>query len=142
LRKGARVSSAPTTPVMAFIDTSETIVGVEIRQIDARYIKASQVVELTFKFFPGRIMTGRVVGVLQAISTGQVQSSGRAATPEQIQSAPFVVRVSLDDDNAARALPAGSAGTAAISTDYVKPSHIIRKVLLRQIAILNYINPF
>jgi hypothetical protein len=39
-------------------------------------------------------------------------------------------------------LPAGSTGTAAIFTDRVKVAHIIRKVLLRQIAITNYVNPF
>jgi RND family efflux transporter MFP subunit len=142
LRKGARVTSAPVAPAMAFIDTSETIVGVEIRQLDARYIERGQPVELTFKFFPGRIVTAKVVDVLQAISSGQVQASGLAATPIEVQTAPFVVRVKLNDDAFARALPAGSAGTAAIYTDHVKPSHIIRKVLLRQIAILNYINPF
>jgi len=35
LRKGARVTTAP---VMAFIDTSETIVGVEISQNNTRYV--------------------------------------------------------------------------------------------------------
>ena len=40
------------------------------------------------------------------------------------------------------ALPAGSAGAAAIFTDRVKAAHVIRKVLLRQIAITNYVNPF
>ena len=39
-------------------------------------------------------------------------------------------------------LPAGSTGTAAIFTEHIKPAHVVRKVLLRQIAILNYINPF
>jgi hypothetical protein len=39
-------------------------------------------------------------------------------------------------------LPAGSTGEAAIYTDHVKASHVIRQVLLRQIAILNYVNPF
>ena len=33
LRKGARVASLPMSPVMAFIDTSETILGVEIPQL-------------------------------------------------------------------------------------------------------------
>ena len=37
---------------------------------------------------------------------------------------------------------AGSTGTAAIFTDHVTPAHIVRKVLLRQLAILNYVNPF
>ena len=38
LRKGARVANLPLSPVMAFIDTSSTIIGVEIAQINARYI--------------------------------------------------------------------------------------------------------
>lgn len=142
LRAGARVTNLPLAPVMAFIDTSDTIVGVEIQQIDARYIAANQPVEITFKFMPGRVYPGRVLTVLQAISTGQVQASGLATTPKQVQSAPFVVRVVLDDQAFARTLPAGSTGDAAIFTERVKAAHVIRKVLLRQIAILNYINPF
>jgi hypothetical protein len=55
---------------------------------------------------------------------------------------PFVVRVKLDDEDVSKRLPAGSAGTAAIFTEAVKATHVIRKVLLRQLAILNYVNPF
>jgi RND family efflux transporter MFP subunit len=142
LRKGARVASLPLSPAMAFIDTSETLIVTEIQQISARYIQPGQPVELTFKFFPGRIYTGKVETVLQALSTGQTQVSGQAATPKDIQAAPFVVRIKLDDESIAKRLPAGSSGTAAIFTDRVKPAHMIRKVLLRQIAITNYVNPF
>jgi RND family efflux transporter MFP subunit len=142
LRKGARVASLPLSPVMAFIDTSETTIGVEIAQIDARYIRPDQDAEVTFKFLPGHVYTGKVVAVLQAIATGQVQASGFAVTPKTIESAPFGVRIALDDANVAARLPAGSTGQAAIYTNHVKASHVIRKVLLRQIAILNYVNPF
>ena len=142
LRKGARVANLPLSPVMAFIDTSNTIIGVAIAQIDARYIEPGQEVELTFKFAPGQVYSGKVESVLQAIAPGQTQTSGTAVMPREIQSAPFAVRVKLDDEDFARRLPAGSTGTAAIFTEHVKVSHIIRRVLLRQIAILNYINPF
>lgn len=142
LRKGARVSNLPLSPVMSFVDTADTIIGVEINQIDARYIAPGQPVELTFKFAPGQVFPGQVESVLQAISTGQAQVSGAAVTPIAIQSAPFVVRVKLDDQAFAASLPAGATGDAAIFTDRVKAAHIIRKVLLRQIAILNYVNPF
>ncbi|CAH1668945.1 MULTISPECIES: efflux RND transporter periplasmic adaptor subunit [unclassified Chelatococcus] len=142
LRKGARVSNLPLSPVMAFIDTSDTIIGVEINQIDARYVEPRQPVEITFKFAPGQIFAGRVESVLQAIATGQTQVSGVAVAPVAIQSAPFVVRMRLDDRAFASLLPAGATGEAAIFTSHVKPAHVIRKVLLRQIAILNYINPF
>ena len=142
LRRGARVANLPLSPVMAFIDTSETIVGLEIAQNDARYVAPGQPVEVTFKLLPGAVYTGRVEGVLQAISTGQTQTSGLAVTPKEIQSAPFIVRVKLDDGDLLKQLPAGSTGTGAIFTDAVKMTHIIRKVLLRQIAILNYVDPF
>ena len=62
--------------------------------------------------------------------------------PKRIQTAPFVVRVRLDNAEVSRSLPAGSTGDAAIYTDRLKVTHIIRKVLLRQIAITNYVNPF
>lgn len=142
LRKGARVSSLPLAPVMAFIDTSDTLIGVEIDQIFARYLQPGQPVEVTFKFRPGKVYSGKVETILQATSAGQVQTSGQAVTSKAIQSAPFVVRVRLDDDAFAKSLPAGSVGDAAIFTDRIKPAHIIRKVLLRQIAITNYVNPF
>ena len=142
LRKGARVANLPLSPVMAFIDTSDTLIGVEIAQIDARYIKPGQPVEVTFKFLPGKVHSGKVESILQAIATGQVQTSGLAVAPKGISSAPFVVRIRLDDAETAKGLPAGSAGDAAIYTDHVKLAHIIRKVILRQIAIMNYVNPF
>jgi RND family efflux transporter MFP subunit len=140
LRKGARITAQ--TPVMAFIDTSETIFGVEIPQVYARYIAVGQPVEITFKTFPGEVYSGSVETVLQAIATGQVQAGGLAVAPTEIQAVPFVVRVKLDDPEVARRLPAGSTGLAAIYTDHVKAAHMIRKVVLRQTAIMNYVNPF
>jgi len=142
LRKGARVANLPLAPVMAFIDTSDTIVGVAVPQIGARFIAPGQEVELTFKFKPGQIYTGRVEAVLQAVATGQVQVSGLAIAPEGVQTAPFVVRVALDDKEYAASLPAGSSGEAAIFTDRVRITYIIRKIMLRQVAILNFVNPF
>lgn len=142
LRKGARVANLPLSPAMAFIDTSETIIGAEIPQIYARYVEPGQPVELTFKFMPGKIYSGKVESVLQAVASGQTQISGSAVAPKAIESVPFVVRVKLDDQEFADRLPAGSTGLAAIYTEHVKPTHILRKVMLRQLAILNYINPF
>ncbi|MHB0771636.1 HlyD family secretion protein [Bradyrhizobium sp. 5.13L] len=142
LRKGARVANLPLSPAMAFIDTSDTLIGVEIAQIDARYVEPGQEVEVTFKFAPGQVYSGKVESVLQAIATGQTQTSGTAVMPKAIETAPFVVRVKLDDAALAQYLPAGSTGQAAIYTTHVRASHFIRRVLLRQVAILNYVSPF
>jgi RND family efflux transporter MFP subunit len=142
LRKGARVTNLPLAPVMAFIDTSDTLIGVEIAQNDARYVRPGQDAEITFKVMPGRVYAATVESILQAVATGQVQTSGLAVSPKAVQSLPFVVRIKLDDAEFARALPAGATGEAAIFTDHVKVAHVIRKVLLRQMAIINYVNPF
>lgn len=140
LRKGARVTAQ--SPVMAFIDTSETIFGVEIPQIYARYIKVGQPMEITFKPLPGEVFAGRVEAVLQAIATGQTLVGGLAVAPSEVQAAPFVVRIRLDDQELAKRLPAGSTGLAAVYTEHVQAAHVIRKVVLRQTAILNYVNPY
>lgn len=142
LRKGARVASLPLAPVMAFIDTSDTIVAAEIPQIYARYVMPGQSAEMTFKFLPGQVFTGKVETVLQAVSTGQTQVSGLAVTPKQVASAPFIVRIALDDPSLAASLPAGSTGDAAIFTDHAKVTHVIRRVMLRMSAIMNYVNPY
>lgn len=142
LRKGARVSSLPLAPVMAFIDTSETVVVVQVPQIYARYIAPGQPIEVTFKFRPGQVYAGKVEAVLQAIASGQQAPSGTAVVPRAMEAAPFVVRVKLDDAAFADSLPAGSTGDAAIYTDHVKASHIIRQVVLRQAAIVNFVWPY
>jgi hypothetical protein len=56
-----------------------------------------------------------------------------------VAAAALVVRISLDDVKLAASLPVGAA---AIYTEHIKPSHIIRKVILRRIAIVNCVNPF
>jgi multidrug resistance efflux pump len=140
LRKGARVTAQ--TPVMAFIDTADTIFGAEIPQIYTRYIEPGQPVEITFKMFPGRVYAGRVETVVQALASGQAQPGGAAIAPPEVQAAPFIVRFKLDDQELAQRLPAGATGLAAIFTEHVKAAHVIRKVVLRQVAIVNYVNPF
>lgn len=140
LRKGARVTT--DAPVMAFIDTADALFGAEIPQIYARFIEPGQSVEVTFKVFPGAVYTGRVQAVLQAIATGQTQPGGLAIAPPDLLPAPLVVRFTLDDAEVARRLPAGSTGTAAVYTEHVQVAHVIRKVVLRQTSIINYVDPF
>jgi multidrug resistance efflux pump len=140
LRKGARVTGQ--SPVMAFIETSEALLGVEILQISVRYVEVGQPVEITFKALPGEVFPGKVETVVQAIATGQSQPGGLAVMPSEVQAAPFIVRIKLDDQDVAKRLPAASTGLAAIFTEHVTASHVIRQVLLRQTAILNYVNPF
>jgi hypothetical protein len=122
---------------MAFIDTSDTLVGVEITQNDARYVKPGQPIadlQVRARRRPDRQGGDGVPSHLDG--TGAGLRHGRRAQGDPVGS------VKLDDDALAKRLPAGSTGTAAIFTEAVKVTHVIRKILLWQIAILNYVNPF
>lgn len=142
LRKGARVSNLSVAPVMAFIDTSETVLLVEVPQSYARYIAPGQKAEVIFKFLPGEVFSAEVMTVLPAMASGQLFPSGAAIGVLDTNPVPQVVRLKLDDAALADRLPVGSVGEAAIYTDHVKATHVIRKVVLRQKSILNYILPF
>lgn len=80
--------------------------------------------------------------MLQAVATEQAQLGGLAVAPIEIQAVPFVVCTKLDDQETARRLPASSTGLAAIYTEHVQAAHVVRKVVLRQAAIIKYVNPF
>ena len=68
--------------------------------------------------------------MLQAVATGQAQTSGTAVLPKPVESVPFVVRVRLDNQDFVRRMPAGAAGTATIYT--APETHpLVRRVLLR-----------
>ena len=142
LRPGQRVVTLPFQPAMTFVDTSREIVGVQIQQIHQRYIKRGQEVEMAFKTQPGRIYTGKVKAIIQVTHESQAVISGTVPTAQPIQAEPFFVRVQLDDREAAKDLPAGTAGTAAIYTKSAAMTHIIRKVMIRMESYMNYIIPW
>jgi multidrug resistance efflux pump len=138
LRKGARVANLPLAPVMAFIDTSDTLIAAAIAQIDARYIAPGKSRSLSARAGRGHRAKSRPC-CRRLFRADGIRCRGGA---EDARRQPFVVRIRLDDQALAHRLPAGATGTAAIYTDHVKFAHFIRRVLLRQIAILNYVNPF
>jgi RND family efflux transporter MFP subunit len=141
LRPGARVSNLPLFKAMAFIDTSELLLGAQILQSYARFIEPGQAAEVTFKAYPGKIYSAKVLYVLPATAQGQIQVTGMAAQPMGTTPGPFFVRLELDDPEVEAALIPGSLGSVAIYTSKVKVAHIIRRVMIRMDAIMNYIDP-
>lgn len=140
LRPGQRVLSMPFQPAMTFVDTSERMVGVQLHQIHLRHVAPGQPVELTFKTRPGQVIAGTVEAVLEVTAGAQPETAGTVPLATRVRAEPFFVRVALEDADVA-SLPPGSAGTAAIYTGAVTPTHIIRKVMIRMDAIVNYVWP-
>ena len=141
LRPGQRVTNMPFMPAMTFIDTTKKLVGAQIHQIYLRHLKVGQPVEIAFKAVPGRVFSGKVETVIEVSSQGQVVISGTVMPTQQVQAEPFFVRIELDEDPMLKQLKPGMVGTTAIYTESVGATHIIRKVMIRMEAIINYVNP-
>jgi multidrug resistance efflux pump len=141
LRPGARVASLPLAPAMAFIDTSFTGIAAQIHQIYTRYIEPGQAAEVTFKTIPGKVFPATVMYLVPAIAQGQAPVSGYAVQPISPAAGPFFVRLKLDDPDIEASLKPGALADVAIYTPRTKAAHLIRRVMIRMTAILNYVNP-
>ena len=141
LRPGARVASLPLAPAMAFIDTSEIGVVAQIHQIYTRYIEPGLAAEVTFKTIPGKVFPATVMYLVPATVQGQAPVSGFAAQPISAEAGPFFVLLKLDDPDVEASLMPGALADVAIYTPRTKAAHLIRRVMIRMTAILNYVNP-
>jgi len=141
LRPGSMLMAAPFTMAMALVDDSETAIVVSIHQINLRHVAPGQEAEVVFNLRPGRIFKATVEYVVADLATGQVAPGGTLPVPGQIVPAPYFVRLKLDDNEAALALPTGAVGVAAIYTGEFEVSYMIRRVMMRMDAWLAYILP-
>lgn len=123
----------------SFMDMSETVVGAVFPQNLVENVASGDIVEIAFKSLPGQIATGKVDEVLEYTGEGQLDMTGVVPEAKNIGSKGFlVVRVLLDDQELAKGLPLGGAGTTAIYTQFGKPFHIITKITLRMKAWIYY----
>jgi multidrug resistance efflux pump len=145
LRPGQRVASFPMRSWMAFVDMEKTEVVVAVNQYALRNVRPGQKAELTLKMFPGRIVEASVNRIIYSSSSGQLVASGQLATDgfSGFQYAePYAVVLDLQDESLkTAALPGGASGSAAIYTDSMAATHIIRRVMIRMDAWMNYIIP-
>ncbi len=142
LRPGVRVANLPLFRAMAFIDTSEKAVIAQIHQIYTRHIEAGHKAEVAFKSRPGRVYSGTVRYLIPGTAQGQAQITGFAVQPKaEIPPGPFSVWIDLDDPEIEAALLPGNVASVAIYTEKVTVAHVIRRVMIRMDAIMNYVKP-
>ncbi|MEP2531022.1 biotin/lipoyl-binding protein [Shimia sp.] len=141
LAVGQRVVNLPLAPSMAFVDTSESTAVAQIHQIYLRHIEPGQQVEIAMKTRPGELIMATVDQLVPAVSGGQAQVSGAIAGSQQYGAEPFMVRLTPVHPEDTAFLRPGAVGTVAIYTESAGATHIIRKVMMRMSAILNYLNP-
>ncbi|MCM2369455.1 HlyD family secretion protein [Aporhodopirellula aestuarii] len=146
LQPGQRVAAFPVRTWMAFVDSSSAQIAVGIDQNRLRHVKPGQKADVVLELYPGRTFSATVDRIAYITPQGQLQPTGTVATaPSSSQKAmPFGVVLTLEDagpDIDIHELPGGVTGTAAIYTDSVKATHLIRRVMIRMETFMNYIMP-
>ena len=143
LRPGQRVANLPLRSWVAFVGSESNLV-VGILQSRLRYVEPAQEVEIALRFSPGQVVKGTVDRIVNVNAAAQLIPSGvlpNVPTPAD-PALPFGVVIELDEDSHEfAAIPGGAVGTAAIYTDSVTATHVIRRIMLRMEAWINYIKP-
>lgn len=144
LRPGQRVAQLPLRSWLAFAPIEDSRVVMAIPQTQLRHVKSGQPAEVTFAHLPGQIFAATTEGVMPLNASGQLPPSGMLPSLRKLH-APNEqggVLLQIHDAQAVLdALPAGSDGTAAVYTQSAQLTHVIRRVMIRMDAWLNYIRP-
>jgi multidrug resistance efflux pump len=144
LRPGQRVTNLPLRSWMAFVPDESTRLAAGIPQSRLRHVAPGQQAEVVMRMFPGRTYSATVVEIVRINAAAQLQPSGvLPQVPSPADPAlPYGVVLELDDEDLdLSSIPGGAVGTAAIYTDSVAATHIIRRVMMRMEAWMNYLKP-
>ncbi len=138
--EGTMATTVGTSAQGIFQDMTRTWVIAVFRQNLLNNVKSGDIVEMAFRSFPHRIVTGKVGTVLEYTGEGQFMTSGILPVVTSVGSKGFLaVRVLLDDEAFAKELPLGGAGVVAIYTKVGKPFHVITKIVMRMKNWFNYL---
>ena len=146
LRPGMRAASLPLRPVMVFVSGEGNYLIGWFRQNSLLRLEVGNEAEVAFDGIPGTVFTGEIAGVQMALAEGQVQASGNLINPYSTpRPGRIPVLINITDprfkDYAAQ-VPGGSYAQAAVYSEHVHHVAIMRKILLRMSAWMNYLFPF
>ncbi len=140
IAEGVPVARWKFTSTGTVMDMSDTAIVAIYPQNKLKYVKAGNVAEITFKRKPGQIATGKVEAIVEYTGEGQFMASGVLPVAANVGSKGFLaVRIRLDDEDLAKELPLGAAGSVAIYSDVGGPFHVISKITVRIKAWMNYV---
>lgn len=146
LRPGMRVSKLPLKPPMVFIPDEGQYFVAWMRQNSQLRLAPGDEAEVAFDGLPGQVFSGKVKQVIAVIGEGQVQPSSNlisySSSPPPGRVPVFIEITDPAYEQYKNLMPGGSYGQAAIYTEHFHHVAIMRKVLLRMAAWMNYIFPF
>ena len=146
LRPGMRAVNLPLRPVMVFVSGEQHYLIGWFRQNSLLRLETGNEAEVAFDGVPGKVFSGEVQMVVPALAEGQVQASGNLVHPGMApRPGRIAVLIRITDpryEAYSQLLPGGSYGQAAIYSKHFSHVAIMRKILLRMSAWMNYLFPF
>jgi multidrug resistance efflux pump len=140
LRPGAFVAGMPFNPVMTLVEADGQVVAL-FNQNELHQIAPGNYAEFSLKTNPGRIVRAKVDSIIWAQGMGQMQQSGTLPMTGVLAAPPnrFAVKFDIEDADRDLLVAAGAAGHAAVYTESAKAIHILRMVILRVGAYMDYL---
>ena len=131
LRPGAMAVTLPINPAMNFVEDEQWILAI-YHQNEVRKIKPGQEAEIAFEMYPGRIVKAKVDSIMWATAQGQLpigtlNAGGVAPIPPES----LAVRLLPDAKDKDIFLASGAHGAGAVYTDSGHMIHVLRKVIVR-----------
>ncbi len=146
LRAGMMATRLPLRPSMVFIPDEGYYFTAWMRQNSQLRLTVGDEAEVAFDGIPGKVFSGRVKQVIGVIGEGQVQPSGTLISYTGSPPAGRVpVLIEITDPEFvqySKLMPGGAYGQAALYSQHFHHVAIMRKILLRMAAWMNYIFPF
>ena len=140
LRPGVMTVPFPPVPAMTFVEDEQWVVAY-FAQNEVRQIEAGNEAEIALKTYPGRIIKCEVEAIIWATAQGQLPISGLlpntgfGAAPDMR----LAVKLMPAAKDADLFLAPGARGSGAVYTNSGKPIHILRKVIVRVGAKLDWL---
>ena len=130
----------PFNPVMTLVEADGQVVAL-FNQNELHQIAPGNFAEFSLKTNPGRIVRAKVDSIIWAQGMGQMQQSGTIPMTGVLAAPPnrFAVKFDIDDEDRDLLVAAGAAGHAAVYTERGKAIHILRMVILRVGAYMDYL---
>jgi len=140
LRPGAMAVPLPITPAMTFVEDDQWVMAI-FRQNEVRKIKPGQEAEISLKMYPGRIIKCKVDSIMWATAQGQlpIGFASNMAGVAPVPPGALAVRLLKDKKDVDLFMASGASGAGAVYTDSGEAIHILRKILIRVSAKLDWL---
>lgn len=140
LRPGSFTAAFPITPAMTFVEQKYQVVAL-YHQNELQLVEPGNEAEFALQAHPGRIIKAKVDSIVWAQGQGQVPNATQLPMTGFGPMPPgrFPVRLTVEERDADLFLPAGAIGHGAIYTEHGEAIQILRKVILRVGAKLDYL---